>query len=183
MNKTRNLIFSAIFAAVVCAGWVITIPVGPVPIVLQNALAILSGMLLGPVYGGLAVLLFLFAGALGLPVFAGGSGGIAVLAGPTGGFLIGYFLGAVVAGLISIIVMKKDCPILISLILLSLAAVCGFLTVYVPGVPWLKVALGLTWADAFLKGFVPFIIPGLIKAAIIVPISFALAPVVKRYLK
>ena len=69
------------------------IPVGPIPIVLQNALAVLAGLLLGPLFGGLSVLLFLVAGAVGLPVFSGGSGGFAVFAGPTGGGLSALGLG------------------------------------------------------------------------------------------
>ena len=81
----RKSIISAVFAALICAGWMMTIPVGPIPIVLQNALAVLAGLLLGPVFGGLSVLIFLLAGAVGLPVFSGGHGGVAVFAGPTGG--------------------------------------------------------------------------------------------------
>ena len=86
----RKSIVSAVFAALICAGWMIAIPVGPIPIVLQNALAVLAGLLLGPVFGGLSVSIFLLAGAAGLPVFSGGNGGLAVFVGPTGGFLIGY---------------------------------------------------------------------------------------------
>ena len=49
-------IISAVFAALICAGWMMAIPIGPIPIVLQNALAILAGLLLGPIFGGLSVL-------------------------------------------------------------------------------------------------------------------------------
>ena len=94
----RKSITSAVFAALICAGWMMSIPVGSIPIVLQNALAVLAGLLLGPLFGGLSVLLFLVAGAVGLPVFSGGSGGFAVFAGPTGGFLVGYLAAAVVGG-------------------------------------------------------------------------------------
>ena len=60
----RKSITSAVFAALICAGWMMSIPVGPIPIVLQNALAVLAGLLLGPLFGGLSVLLFLVAGAV-----------------------------------------------------------------------------------------------------------------------
>jgi len=59
----RKSIISAVFAALICAGWMMAIPVGPIPIVLQNALAVLAGLLQGPLFGGLSVLLFLIAGA------------------------------------------------------------------------------------------------------------------------
>ena len=47
----RKSIISAVFAALICAGWMMAIPVGPIPIVLQNALAVLAGLLLGPLFG------------------------------------------------------------------------------------------------------------------------------------
>ena len=96
-TATLKSVFTALFAALICAGSVIAIPAGPVPIVLQNAFAVLAGLLLGPIQGAGAVGLFLIAGALGLPVFSGGKGGFAVFAGPTGGYLAGYFFAALVA--------------------------------------------------------------------------------------
>jgi len=97
-QKPVKSVFTALFAAIICAGSVIAIPIGPVPITLQNAFAIMAGLLLGPLQGAGAVGLFLLAGALGLPVFSGGKGGLAIITGPTGGYLAGYFIGALVAG-------------------------------------------------------------------------------------
>lgn len=177
----RKSIISAVFAALICAGWMMAIPVGPIPIVLQNALAVLAGLLLGPLFGGLSVLIFLIAGAVGLPVFSGGSGGFAVFAGPTGGFLIGYLAAAVASGLIILILKLRDWNILISIAVIALAALAGFLSIYVFGLIWFHHALKLSWADTFLKGFVPFILPDLIKLVIIVPIALKLRPIIQRY--
>ena len=102
--KNRNALISsfvALFAAIICVGCFIKIPLGAVPVVLQNGLCILSGVLLGGILGGAPTALFLIAGLIGLPVYSGGTSGIAVWMGPTGGFLPGYFLGALVAGLIA----------------------------------------------------------------------------------
>lgn len=101
MNKGTKTTLTALFAAVISAAAFIHIPLpGGLPIVLQDALVILSGLLLGPVYGGISVLIFLVLGALGLPVFSG-SGGLHILvAGPTCGFLFGYLVSAIVAGLV-----------------------------------------------------------------------------------
>ncbi|HAP97648.1 MAG TPA: biotin transporter BioY, partial [Cutibacterium acnes] len=52
----------------------------------------------GSIRGGCAVSLYILVGALGLPVFSGGSSGIGVLVGPTGGYLWGWLIGAFVAG-------------------------------------------------------------------------------------
>ena len=101
-NKSiLKLSFVALFAAIISVGCFISIPIGVVPIVLQNALAILSGVLLGTKLAGAPTALFLVAGLVGLPVYAGGASGVAVWMGPTGGFLPGYLIGAIVAGLIA----------------------------------------------------------------------------------
>ena len=172
-------VFTALFAALICAGALIAIPVGPVPIVLQNAFAILSGLILGPIAGAGSVALFLLAGALGFPVFSGGRGGLAVLAGPTGGYLAGYLIAAFVAGLIANRVLsaprKKALPVIIC------ATLAAFLCIYIPGILVLGHALGLSTGDAIAKGFIPFIAGDLIKILVLVPIALKLGPVVARY--
>ena len=171
-EKRRPLIkisLTALFAALTAAGAFIAIPVVPVPIVLQNLFAILSGLILGPVMGGAAVGLYLLAGIFNFPVFAGGAGGIARFAGPTGGFLVGYLLAAFTAGLIA---GKPSLSCKISLPRLILAVIAGLIVIYVPGVIWLKVSRNLDWARALMIGFVPFIVGDILKgiaAVFIVP--------------
>ncbi|MDR2073536.1 MAG: biotin transporter BioY, partial [Spirochaetaceae bacterium] len=67
---------TALFAALIAGGTFISIPLpfSPVPIVLQNLFIVLAGLVLGPVQGGAAAALYLGAGALGAPVFAGAVG-------------------------------------------------------------------------------------------------------------
>ena len=155
-----SITFTALFAALTAAGAFIQIPIGPVPIVLQNLFALLSGLVLGPILGSAAVGLYLLSGILGLPVFAGGTGGIARFAGPTGGFLIGYLLAALAAGAIA---GKPDINVKPSLPRIIAAVIIGFLIIYVPGVTWLKISRNLSWTRALLAGFVPFIIGDALK--------------------
>ena len=89
------------FAAIISVSGFVKIPIGPVPVVLQNVVCLLCAVLTGGIFAATPVALFLTAGLLGLPVFSGGTGGIVVFAGPTVGFLAGYFLGAFAAGLIA----------------------------------------------------------------------------------
>ena len=180
MRKTTlSPVFTALFAALICSGSLIAIPVGPVPIVLQNAFAVLSGLLLGPVAGAGAVALFLLAGALGLPVFSGGRGGIAVLAGPTGGYLAGYLIAAFVAGLIAATVRtaprKKALPVI------AFATFAAFVCIYVPGILVLARSLRLSTGDAVAKGLIPFVAGDIVKIIVLVPIALKLAPVMARY--
>ena len=177
----RKSIISAVFAALICAGWMMAIPVGPIPIVLQNALAVLAGLLLGPVFGGLSVLIFLLAGAVGLPVFSGGHGGIAVFAGPTGGFLVGYLAAAVVGGFIMKLVNSDRGNVLLTCTLIAIAGLAACLSIYVFGLVWFKHVLKLSWQATFLKGFVPFILPDLLKLVIAVPVTLKLRPIIHRY--
>ena len=94
-------IYAALMAALMAVGAFLAVPIGPVPIVLQNLFVFLAGLLLGPKWGTAGVAIYLFAGTLGLPVFAGGTGGIARFAGHTGGYLLGFLPAVLAIGLIS----------------------------------------------------------------------------------
>ncbi|MDR2484424.1 MAG: biotin transporter BioY [Treponema sp.] len=166
-----RITLTALFAALTAAGTFISIPLpgSPIPIVLQNMFALLSGLILGPLLGGAAVGLYLIAGAIGAPVFAGAAGGFARFASPSGGFLIGYLLMAILGGCI---VGRPQGGCKTPLWRIACGVVAGILVVYVPGVIQLKLILNDTWEGAITKGFLPFIIGDVIKgiaAGIITP--------------
>lgn len=100
----RNITLIALFAALIAAlGLVPKFDLaGGVPITAQSMGVMLAGSLLGARRGALAVLLFLFLVALGLPLLAGGRGGLGVFAGPTVGFLIGWPAAAFVTGWLAV---------------------------------------------------------------------------------
>jgi biotin transport system substrate-specific component len=80
----------------------VPIPGTPVPITLQPLVVVLAGMWLGPIPGVASMVLYLAAGAVGLPVFSPfGAPGIARFLGPTGGYLFAYPVAAFVAGTLS----------------------------------------------------------------------------------
>jgi biotin transport system substrate-specific component len=157
-GAVTGLTVTALFAALIAAGTFVSIPLpfSPVPIAIQNLFCVLAGLVLGPVMGAAATALYLLAGIIGAPVFAGASGGIARLLGPTGGFLAGYLLGGCTAGLIAGFPRPGKKTALWRIIA---AALAGFLVVYLPGVAWLKLSTGRTWAASIAGGFLPFI-PG-----------------------
>ncbi|MCL2601526.1 MAG: biotin transporter BioY [Treponema sp.] len=160
--------FVALFAALVAAGSFISVPIGPVPIILNNLFTMLAGLVLGPVLGGAAVGLYLLGGLVGLPIFAGGSSGIARFAGPTGGYLIGFLLSAIAVGLIArrpVAGEKLPFPRIVA------AIVVGIVIVYIPGVFWLKSKLDLTWARALMVGAVPFLVGDALKGVAVALIS------------
>ena len=80
----------ALFAVLMwlsAAAGAIPIPGTPVPITLQTFVVMLAGLMLPWRQAGSAVAAYLAAGAVGLPVFAGGASTMA-LVGPSAGFLL-----------------------------------------------------------------------------------------------
>jgi len=97
--EIRRLVRLALWAALIGAGAWLTIPLPVVPLSLQSFFVILAGLAEGPRTGALAAALYLLAGLLGLPVFAGGVGGPSIIFRPTAGFALAFPLVAAVAGL------------------------------------------------------------------------------------
>lgn len=194
-KSTKTLLtisFIAMFAAVICIGCFLRIPLGPVPIVLQNAICVLTGVLLGGWLGGAPSALWLVAGLIGLPVYSGGNSGIGIWAGPTGGFLPGYLIGAIIAGIIAgrpSVDQKKPDAITIIRVILGLLA--GMIVLYIPGVihfaNWAqapgKVPEGVSALSYTMKACViPFIPGDLIKFAVCIPVALIVRPVIAQYL-
>ncbi len=173
MNSLTMMVYSALFAALIAAGAFIAIPIGPVPIVLQNFFVFLAGLVLGPRWGLASVAVYLLAGALGLPVFAGATGGIGRFAGPTGGYLFSYLPTVWLIGYLSERYQHRPAAEFIAL-------AAGGLLVFAIGVPWLKFVTGMDWLRAFSVGMLPFL-PGLaVKIIAAVPAARAVRPVLSN---
>lgn len=149
LTNLHSLVWTALMAATIGAGAYLIVPVGPVPVSMQPFFVFLAGFALGPRRGPLAVALYLLAGAIGLPVFAGGKSGLGHLFGPTGGYLFGFVVSAWLCGL-----AHEKGPIQW---IKGLAFGSGALLVaYAIGGTWLKFALSIDWFKAWLVGVVPF---------------------------
>ena len=172
-DQLRMTVYASLLAALTAAGAYLAIPIGPVPIVLQNLFVLLTGLLLGPRWGTASVGIYLLAGALGLPVFAGGVGGIGRFAGPTGGYLLGFVPAVYVIGLIS----KKAGE---RMIFDVIAMLCGSIIIYACGVTWLKILTNMTLSKTLAVGMFPFLPGDILKIAAAVPIAKALRPVIRR---
>ncbi len=163
-------VYSALFIALIIVGAYIAIPIGPVPIVLQNMFVLLAAIILGPSWGLACIGVYLLLGLLGLPVFAGGMSGIGRIFGPTGGYLLGYLPAVWVTGIIS-----KGLGYRFSGNLLALLT--GSMIVYAVGVPWLKIATAMTWSQSLFAGMYPFIIGDIFKMIAAAYIAKSLGPV------
>ncbi|MBQ7157922.1 MAG: biotin transporter BioY [Treponema sp.] len=187
-KSTLRSVFIALFAALICAGCFISIPIGLVPITVQNMFALMSGVILGSIHGAAAVGIFLLLGALGIPVFSGVKGGIAVLSGPTGGFLIGYFVGALIAGLIVGSPKLEEKKLTFKVVgKIVLATIVAFVLNYAVGIPWFMSVMEAKGATKTLQDtlkicLIPFIPGDSIKIAVTIILSFIIRPIVARYL-
>ncbi len=167
VSVLRNSVMIALFAALITAGAYLSIPIGPVPLVLQNFFVLLTAAYLGPKKGLACVGLYLFLGILGLPVFAGGTGGLARLAGPTGGYLVGYLPAVLIIGFLS-----SDRRIF----KVVTGMVTGMFIVYACGVSWLKLSTNMAWPAAVSAGFIPFIVGDVIKIGAAVALYLLIPP-------
>ena len=172
-DSLHMTVYAALFAALITAGAFLAIPIGPVPIVLQNFFVLLTGLLLGGRWGLFSVAIYLLAGACGLPVFAGAAGGLGRLFGPTGGYLWGYLPAVFVTGTLSRRLGQRTGGDIAALL-------CGTLLVYAFGVPWLKLVAGLDWPRALALGMLPFVPGDGLKIAAAVVVARVLRPVIQR---
>ena len=160
-----DIVLVAAGAALTAVAAQIAVPLWPVPVTGQTLAVILVGLSLGAVRGGAAMVLYAVLGIVGLPVFSDHSAGWGVIAGPTGGYIIGFVLSAILTGWLA--QRAWDRKLLRSFV----ASLAGTVITFAVGLPWLAAFLGGVGApndvDSVLQaGFYPFIVGGVIKAAL-----------------
>jgi biotin transport system substrate-specific component len=138
---------------------VVPLPWTPVPLTGQTFAVLLTGALLGPRLGALAMLAYLLEGAAGLPFFRGGAGGYAHLAGPTAGYLFAFPVAAFVTGALA--ERGWDRRFLTA----AAAMFLGSLVILAGGWAWLALATGDA-ARAFQLGVTPFLVGDVVKIAL-----------------
>lgn len=146
----------------VCAQIKISVPFSLVPFTGQTFGVMLVGALLGSHRGWLAAALYLIEGAIGLPVFAGGSSGLIHFFGPTGGYLLTYPL---MSFFIGSVMKKHSMGFLAKGGWMSLIS-CAQLGV---GALWLALFVGLK--NAVVQGFFPFILLEICKVGMVLKIK------------
>lgn len=170
-------------ALVVAALAQAAIPLWPVPITGQTLGVIIVGAALGARRGAAALITYLLAGLAGLPVFAEFTGSVAVIAKPSFGFILGFIPAAFVAGWFA--ERAWDRKPWLAFIGFVAASIIPFLF----GVPYMALILnaiggaGLSFAEILGFGVTPFILGGIIKAAlaaVIIPGAWALVRAVDR---
>ncbi len=175
-TKITKTVLIALFAALIAVGAFIRIPIPPVPITLQTLFTLVSALLLPLSVSLPSVLVYLFLGIIGLPIFTSG-GGLAAVTGPTGGYLIGLIPAVIVGGLM--VRGDKTRPLWYYL----LASFIATVALYIPGLFWLGYSRHLTLSQTIAGGLTPFIVGDVLKMAVSSLVAYKLRPQVLTMLK
>jgi len=168
-DTVRNLAGAAVLAALTAALAQLSLPIPSVgvPFSLQPFGPFLAGLVLGPLWGGFAMALYLAAGTAGAPVFSNGAAGIGHFGGRTGGFLVGFALSAVVVGAVAHRRVEPRPVSELSAPVELLAVFAGLAIVYAVGVPWMAEILGIS-VGAAAAAMAPFVPPDVVKVFVTV---------------
>lgn len=153
--KVAAIIFGALVLAV---SSYVAIPMVPVPITLQTLAVTLVGALYGWRLGALTIIVWLVAGALGLPVLSDGSSGIQKFMGPTAGYLLAFPLAGALTGWLVVNQGWNGSRFMLAFCaMLAGTALCLLL-----GAGWLAFNIGTE--KALVHGVLPFLLGGVIKS-------------------
>jgi biotin transport system substrate-specific component len=163
--RTAEQIGAVLFVTIltaIAAQVSIPLPFTPVPFTFQPMVVLLGAAALGPRLGMASQILYLALGFAGLPVFAASPvlpQGAARLLGPTGGYLMAYPFAAFAAGWLAQRGFDRR------YVTAVIAMICGLAVVFGGGVLWLTLASrpSIGFSGALATGFMPFIIPDLVK--------------------
>lgn len=151
------LVVAGAFLIFLTARVSVLIPGNPVPYTLQNVGILVAGGALGLRRGGLAALLYVALGVIGLPFFAEGRGGLSVILGARGGYLVGFIVAAALVGRLAELGWDRRIGGAIG------ATLLGTIVIYAIGVPWLGVAVGMGAGEAIAMGLIPFLVADAVK--------------------
>jgi biotin transport system substrate-specific component len=155
-TRNKDLILAAMGVALMFICAQASIPLRPVPITLQTLGVLLIGLTYTPRQAFYAMGSYILLGALGAPVFSNLHGGLEVLLSPRGGYIFGWLFAAVAMAYLARLWPAK------AWWGFMLNSLVGSIIIYACGLPWLARFIG--WQQAWMLGFVPFIIPGIFKA-------------------
>ncbi len=149
----------------------VPLPGTPIPMTLQTAVVLFSGLALGARLGAASQVLYLLLGLIGLPVFAGSDAGWQYVFGATGGYLLAFPLVTVVVGLLT----RRSAGVFGTIG----AVACGTLLIFTLGVGWLVVLEGQA-STALGHGLTPFLAGAVVKGGLATSLGYVLGPACRK---
>ena len=136
------------FSILTAIGAQIEIPNQPVPYTLQTFFVLLAGALLGKRSGSTSMGLYLIVGAMGMPVFSGGTFGLSRILGPTGGYLLSFPIAAFVVGYLAKL-RREFWWMMVSMVI-------GSFIIFAIGTIQLNIVYVHNWVNSIQAGFLIF---------------------------
>ena len=131
----------------------IKLPFTPVPITGQTFAVVLVGASLGAIRGTASLMLYLWLGVAGAPIYADQDHGWSVITGASGGYIVGFVVAAAVTGYLAERNWDRQLSSAIA------AMLTGNVLIYLVGLPWLAVVLNTNLEKTLEYGLYPFV-PG-----------------------
>ncbi|MFI3173760.1 MAG: biotin transporter BioY [Bacillota bacterium] len=160
-NITRIALMGAIIS--IAAPIAIPLPISPVPLTLGTFALYLAIFILDSKEAFCSTLLYLFLGAVGIPVFSGYTAGFAKFVSPSGGYLIGYLF---LVGIGGYFVKRYENRFALQLV----GCFLGTIVMYIIGAAWLSQTIGASFIATIPSGiliFLPLDIAKLILAGVV----------------
>jgi biotin transport system substrate-specific component len=154
-----------------------SLPFTPVPITGQTFAVVLVGASLGTIRGVASLVLYLWLGVAGAPIYAHHAHGWSVVTSASGGYIVGFVLAAAVTGFLAERRWDRSLSSSISSML------TGNVIIYLVALPWLAVVLDTNLEKTLEYGLYPFV-PGdifkLYVAAALLPGAWKLVERIKQ---
>ena len=163
------LVIAAAVLTGIAAQISIPLPFTPVPISLQTFTVLLAGAALGPIRGGLSMLLYLGVGLVGVPWFSEQRHGWEFA---SFGYIVGFVVAAALVGWLARRGLDRSIVGAVGIMVL------GNLVIYALGVAWLANFLAVDLPTALEFGLWPFLIGDGLKIALaagLLPAAWKLA--------
>lgn len=173
MSNTKKLVITGLMSALMCVLSPFSLPLfGGIGLSLGIMVVLFMAYVLELPMGTISCGIYILLGIVGLPVFAGFSGGIGVLLGPTGGFIGGYIILSLIAG-IFVKIGKGNRLVFFG------GALFGLLCCYLLGTLWYMHVSNVSFVPAITVCVLPYVIFDIVKIVIVC----ILGPILKKNIK
>lgn len=155
-SKIKYISITSLFAALICVISPFSISVGVIPFSFSTFIIYIIGALSKKSMSFISILIYIFIGIIGLPVFSNFTGGIGSILGPTGGFIIGYIPCIFIISLF--VNIRRQ-----NILLYPLSMIIGTLILYIFGCIWFMIQAQNTFIESLIITVLPFILFDIIK--------------------
>ena len=176
ITDTREMTKMALCVALLAVSAYISFPLPFTP-AMVTALTIavnLVAFILPPKEALLVMLVYVLLGAIGVPVFVGGTAGLGKIVGPTGGFILGFIVAAYAMS-----ILRGNAHSYKRLVFIGIAV--GMPIIYLCGCISMYVVAGMDIWKTLVIAVFPFIVGDVLKVLFAAFLAGRLSPLVNKY--